>query len=82
MLAYFANGGTLDGTDEPLRISLTCYQVLQATGDLRAAEVLATAHATLTEQAAKISDAQMRRSFLENVPYHRAIAEAWAAQQA
>jgi hypothetical protein len=51
--------------------------VLAAAGDERAASVLETAHATLQEQAAKIPDETMRRSFLENVPYHREIVAAW-----
>jgi tetratricopeptide (TPR) repeat protein len=71
------NGGTLDGTEEPLRVYLTCYQALQAAGDQRAAGVLEQAHATLWEQTAKIADEAMRRSFLENVPHHRAIEAAW-----
>ena len=68
--------------EEPLRIDLTCYQVLRAANDPRAAHVLATAHATLQAQAAKITDMAMRRSFLENVPYHREIVAAWAEAQA
>ena len=56
---------------------LTCYHVLGAAGDSRAAGVLETAYAALQKQAAKIPDEAMRRSFLENVPYHRAIVAAW-----
>jgi hypothetical protein len=54
-----------------LRVYLTCYRTFQAAGDSRAAEVLETAHATLQERAAKITDEAIRRSFLENVPCHR-----------
>jgi class 3 adenylate cyclase len=78
ILAYLSGGGTLDGAEEPLWMLLTCYRVLQAQSDERAAGVLETAQATLQERAAKTSDEAMRRSFLENVPYHREIAAAWA----
>jgi hypothetical protein len=78
ILAYLTGGGTVDGADEPLRVYLTCYRVLQAAGDSRASAILETAHTLLQEQAAKIPDQPMRRSFLENVPYHRALVAAWA----
>ncbi len=63
---------TLDGTDEPFRIYLTCYQVLRANQDPRAAEVLSTAYCLLQAQAAKIKMGR-RRSFLEDVGVHREI---------
>jgi adenylate cyclase len=78
ILAYVNSGGTLHGTNEPLRVYLTCYHVLQAIRDSRAAGVLETAYATLQEQASKIGDEALRRSFLENVPYHHNIVAAWA----
>jgi tetratricopeptide (TPR) repeat protein len=75
ILAYLDAGNSLDGTDEPLRIYLTCYQVLQATQDERAEEILGTAHQALQERAARISDENARRKFLLSVPWHRQIAE-------
>lgn len=78
ILTHLSGGGTLDGTNEPLRIFLTCYEVLHAAGDPRAVGVLETAYTMLQDQAAKITDDAMHRSFLENVPYHRAIEAAWA----
>jgi tetratricopeptide (TPR) repeat protein len=70
--------GSVDGTDEPLRIYLTCYRVLNANKDPRAEEMLATVHSLLQERAAKIEDKELRRSFLENVVVYREIAEAYA----
>ncbi len=64
---------TLDGTDEPFRIYLTCYRVLQANRDPRATDLLGTAYHLLQAQAAKIKDPTWRRSFLENVDVHREI---------
>ncbi len=81
ILAYLDAGGNFDGTEQPLRIYLTCYQVLQAAGDSRAVRVLQIAHAVLQEQAARIPDESTRRSFLENVPWHREIVAAWHNQE-
>jgi class 3 adenylate cyclase/tetratricopeptide (TPR) repeat protein len=81
-LAYLAEGGTFDGTDEGLRIELTCYQVLAAADDPRAAAVLAAAHTRLQSRATAISDDEMRRMFLEQVPWHRELVLAWVAAQA
>jgi predicted ATPase/class 3 adenylate cyclase len=73
---------TLDGTDEPFRVYLTCYQVLRANKDLRAQEVLTTAYALLQEWAAKIGDEALRHSFLENVAANREIVAACRAMEA
>lgn len=71
--------GSVDGTDEPLRIYLTCCRVLKAHNDLRAEEVLEEAHNLLQERAAKIGDEELRRSFLENVAAHRELVSEWQA---
>jgi predicted ATPase len=76
ILTYLETG-TLEGTYEPFRVYLTCYRVLEAGGDARAGEVLATAYDLLQERASKIEDEAMQRSFLENVDAHRKIIEAW-----
>ncbi len=67
----------LDGAEEPFQVYLTCYHVLRAGQDPRARVVLEKAHRLLQEQAAKISDEAMRRSFLENVSAHREIVAEW-----
>lgn len=77
ILSYLEQGGSLGATDEPLRVYLTCYQVLKSSQDPRADRILETSFALLQEQAAKIKDDSLRRVFLENVPYHREILEAW-----
>lgn len=64
---------SLDGTDEPLRVYWTCYQVLKAKHDRRARGILTTAHSLLRGRAAKIPDEETRRSFLQNVSVHREI---------
>ncbi len=74
--AYLEAGGTLDGADEPLRVYLTCYRALQANGDPRSRAILATAYRLLQQRAAQLTDEASRRSFLEQVPYHRQVVEA------
>jgi hypothetical protein len=71
---------TLDGTEEPFRVYLDCYRVLRANRDTRAGDLLETAHSLLQEQAARIADPNMRRSFLENVLDHRELAMEWASR--
>jgi predicted ATPase/class 3 adenylate cyclase len=82
IVTYLAQGGTLQGTWEPLRIYVTCFQVLQASGDPRAEEILSDAFELLQEQAARIPNEAERSRFLQNVPWHRAIVTAWEARQA
>jgi Asp-tRNA(Asn)/Glu-tRNA(Gln) amidotransferase C subunit len=50
----FLEEGSLDGTDEPLRVYLTCIRTLRACHDPRADKVLETAHSLLQERAGKI----------------------------
>jgi adenylate cyclase len=78
ILAYLDAGNSLNGTDEPLRIYLTCYQVLQATGAERAEAILVTAHQALQERAGRLADERARRAFLEGVPWHREIMRAYS----
>jgi class 3 adenylate cyclase/tetratricopeptide (TPR) repeat protein len=77
VLAFLDGGGSLDGTEEPLRVLLTCYQVLQTAGDSRAAQILAVAYQQLCARSDKLADPSARRRFLEDIPYHRQIVEAW-----
>jgi predicted ATPase/DNA-binding SARP family transcriptional activator/biotin operon repressor len=80
ILDRLANKG-LAGADEPFRVYLTCYRVLEANSDYRAQGVLITAHDLLQEWAANIRDVTVRRSFLENVAAHREIVAAYRRTQ-
>ena len=82
LLAYVADGGTLDGTEAKEQIWLTCHQVLARAGDPRAAGVLSTPHTELQVRAAAITDATLRHSFLNEIPEHREIVAAWATSRA
>jgi len=77
IVRYLETHPTLDGTEEPFRVYLTCYRVLRANHDPRAGDILDTAHRLLQERAAKIEDEELRRSFLENVAAHRETVEEW-----
>ncbi len=74
VLTHLAAGGTLEGTDVPQLIRLSCYQVLARADDPRAAEILNAAHTELQARAASIRDAVLRHSFLNEVPEHVEIA--------
>ena len=67
-------------TDFPVR--LTCWRVLTADGDVRAADILASACADLQRLADKIPDPSLRHSFLDNVAAHRNLLAAQAASAA
>ena len=77
IMSYLDDGGSLDGTWEPLRLYLTCYKVLHLAGDARADEILLMAHQKLQKWASMIPDAETRHMYLENVPWHREIAAAF-----
>ncbi len=76
----FLEDNSLDGCDEPFRVWLTCWQVLEAVQDDRAAGVLERAYHLLDERSQQIQDTELRLSFLENVDAHRALADAWKLQ--
>lgn len=59
----------------PQGILLTCYHVLAANHDSRALSVLQQADIVLQNQADKISDESLRRSFLTRVPVNQEIVE-------
>jgi DNA-binding SARP family transcriptional activator len=71
----------IDLTFEWARIYMTCYRVLQAKQDPRAGEILRRAYDQVQNRADKISDEDIRRSFLENNSWHREVVEAWEMYQ-
>lgn len=70
----------LYGAREPFRVYLTCYQVLQAGQNPQTGEVLTTAHHLLQTRAAAIEDERLRRCFLENIPAHQELGQAFTQQ--
>lgn len=78
----FLEGHSLDGTVDRYRIYLICCQVLEASADPRSQELLTQAYDLLQEQAKKISDENLRNSFLNKIPSHRKVAEKYASLSA
>ena len=72
-----ASGRGLGQAGEPLRVLLTCSQVLEQAGDPRASAVLQRGYHVLRQQAAAIGDEVLQSAFLENMPYHRELLQAW-----
>jgi class 3 adenylate cyclase/tetratricopeptide (TPR) repeat protein len=80
-LATALEAEVIAAVDELPQLFLSCYHVLFATGDARAAQVLEIARARLNRQASQISDATCRQAFWEDVPTHRALLAAYAIAQ-
>lgn len=77
ILDHLSGGGDLHGTEEPFRIRLSCYEVLDRIGDERAQRTLTDVYSFLQAQAAQIPDVNARKKFLNDVPHHRKIVAAW-----
>ena len=73
ILNYLAEGGSLEGTWEPLRIYWSCILILKEQGDIRYKKLLEEAFQFLQERALRISDEASREMYLKNVPWHREI---------
>ena len=75
-------GEQFNGAEEPVRMCLDCWRVLHDAGDASAAATLGSAHALLMRRAERIADPLQRASFLQRVPPHRALLQAWASGRA
>lgn len=69
------------GDPSALAALLTCFRVETAANDANARAVLDDAYTQLQARADEITDAQMRQSFLENVPANAEIVREWNALQ-
>jgi tetratricopeptide (TPR) repeat protein len=76
ILVHISRNG-VEGFEGPVKVFLSCYQILSAAQDPRAADIIRQGHALLLEAAAKIETEAMRRSYLERVPENRAMAAAY-----
>jgi hypothetical protein len=75
ILAHINKGGSLEGTDEPLRVYNICYQFLKKQKDPRAQHVLQNAKQLLNAQISKFTDEETRKRFVESFPWRKAIHE-------
>ena len=76
MLTHLADKKTY-GINELFRVFLICFRVLEAGQDPQAQTVLTQGYHLLQERVAKIEDDHLRHSFLENIPHHRALVQAY-----
>jgi tetratricopeptide (TPR) repeat protein len=76
ILSYFKEGGTLDGTDEPLHVYYICYMFLTRQGDARSQQILQSAIQLLEELLSRFKDERSRRMYLKNVPWRLALYQA------
>jgi len=81
ILAHLINGGTLDGTEEPLRIYLACYSALYNAEDPRAHVILKDAVALLEAQVSNFRSEEARHMYVNNVPWRLSIQKAWESRQ-
>jgi tetratricopeptide (TPR) repeat protein len=81
ILQFLDSGSTLAGTDEPLRVYYACYQLLEEKRDPRAKHILQTANALLEAQVSKFTDEAVRKRYIENIPWRRAIQAAARSSQ-
>lgn len=77
ILDYMESNRKLLRTFQPVRTYLTCFRVLQALTDPRAGDVLGTGYRLLMEWAEEIEDSELRTSFLQDVPAHRALRDTY-----
>jgi tetratricopeptide (TPR) repeat protein len=77
ILRHLLNGGTLQGTEEPLRIYYACYLALEKKKDPRASDLLMKAVEMLNVRVSKLRDEESRRVYVEKVPWRLAIQQAW-----
>jgi hypothetical protein len=71
------NPQALAQANEPFRVFLTCFRVLQACQDQRANALLVTAYRLIEERAAKMPDEAGRQAFLHGIPSNRALLRAF-----
>ncbi|HEY5982381.1 MAG TPA: tetratricopeptide repeat protein [Anaerolineales bacterium] len=77
ILTQLDQDGSLEGTDQPLRVYLSCYLVLLGIGHPRCTGILNIAHDMLKTRANGISDPLVRQVFLEEISYNREIMALW-----
>ena len=73
VLAALDAGTGLEGTEEPMRVHLACWQALRAADDARAPLRLNLAVSELRARAERLAAAHERESYLRRVPHHRAL---------
>ncbi|MBN1178896.1 MAG: tetratricopeptide repeat protein [Anaerolineae bacterium] len=81
VLIELASRPGLEGTYQPLDVYLAVYDALRESRDRRAEGLLGRAYALLKERSTWIADERLHRLFLEQVPVHQIVVQAWRARQ-
>lgn len=76
ILSHLETGGTLNGTDEPLRVYFQCFRILEKKQDSRMTQVLLAGVQMLNAQVAKLKDEHSRQMYVENVPWRLGLQSA------
>ena len=77
-LLFPEQGPGIEGEEE-IAAAWACSRILQQAGDERWTELLRYAYERLHHYAARLETEEFRRSFLESVPWHHEVVEAYAA---
>ncbi len=77
IVLFLNEGGILEGTDEPLRVYSYCYEALKKVEDPRAGKILEEAGRLLEARTSQLSSDQARFLYVENIPWRRAVQQAW-----
>lgn len=77
ILVQIDEGGRFEGTDEPQRIYLNCYFVLQAAGHPRSSEILEIGYRVMQQRLANIHDEAIRENFIRDITYNREMMAVW-----
>jgi predicted ATPase/class 3 adenylate cyclase len=73
LMEYIEENKTLEGMEEPLRVFLSVFNVLDGIKDPRSQVVLQYASQLLEARVSNLSSEESRRMFVENVPWRRTI---------
>ena len=68
----------LEGAEAPIRIYLTCYQVLDEMEDKRAGDMLRQGYHLLQDLLREVTDEVLKRSMEQNIPTHDTLLTAYA----
>jgi len=73
IVQYMEKDKNFEGTEEPLRVYLSLFSFFQKIRDPRAQSVLQNAIELLDKQVSKLRSDEAQRTFVENVPWRRAL---------
>ncbi len=79
VMRYFDSNGTLDGTEDPVRIRWSCFEVLRALDDPRTEAWLADSWELINKRSQQIEAGEKRAAYTKSTVHHAALTRAWEA---